>query len=145
MKALRLISLWAPVLLWAGLIFYLSSIPDTRTGGGAELPELMFRKFAHLFVYGTLAFLLARALTGYGWKLRRIMGMGLFLCILYAASDEIHQSFVPGRFCKVRDVALDSLGSALVLSLDARRRERISSRGSGGNSCVAGGRALSQP
>lgn len=122
MRVLRWASLWAPVLLWAGVIFYLSSIPDDRTGGASELPELMFRKFAHLFEYGLLAFLLARALSGIGWIPRRVLAVGFLLCFFYAASDEIHQSFVPGRFGKVRDVALDSLGAALVLSLYARQR-----------------------
>ena len=110
------------MILWAGVIYYFSSVPDSRTGGGADLPELMFRKFAHLFVYGVLAYFIARALTGIGWGARRVLIVGFFLCALYAASDELHQSFVPGRFGKVRDVALDSLGSALVLSLYARLR-----------------------
>ncbi|MBK8575872.1 MAG: VanZ family protein [Elusimicrobia bacterium] len=115
--------MWGPVVGWAGLIFYFSSIPDYRTGGGAELPELMFRKFAHLFVYGVLAFFLARALSRIGWQARRVLVVGLFLCVLYAVSDEWHQSFVPGRFGKVRDVVLDSLGAALVLSLYVRQRK----------------------
>lgn len=119
---LRWPSLWGPVLCWAGVIFYLSSIPDYRTAGQSELPELMFRKFAHLFEYGLLAFLLARALSGFGWEPRRVLVLGLFLCVLYAVSDEWHQSFIPGRFGKARDVVLDSLGAALVLSLYARQR-----------------------
>ena len=122
MKVLRTLSLWGPVFLWAGLIFYFSSVPDYRTGGGAELPELMFRKFAHLFVYGVLAFFLARALAEKGWSAGKIVAVGLVACFLYAVSDEIHQSFVPGRFGKARDVALDTLGAAFVLSLYARQR-----------------------
>lgn len=122
MRVLRCASLWAPVLLWAGVIFYLSSIPDYRTAGESELPELMFRKFAHLFEYGVLAFFLARALSGIGCASRCVLGVGLLLCVFYAVSDEWHQSFVPGRFGMARDVVLDSLGAALVLSLYARQR-----------------------
>lgn len=110
------------MILWAGVIFYFSSVPDYRSGSVVELPELMFRKFAHLFVYGVLAYFIARALTGMGWGARRVLTVGFFLCALYAASDELHQSFVIGRYGKVRDVALDSLGAALVLSLYARFR-----------------------
>lgn len=32
-------------------------------------------------------------------------------CILYATSDEIHQYFVPGRYCSAKDVFIDSMGS----------------------------------
>jgi VanZ family protein len=45
----------------------------------------------------------------------------LSFCFLVAAADEIVQTFVPGRYGKVRDVALDTLGAALALSLYARR------------------------
>jgi VanZ family protein len=105
------------------LIFYFSSIPDTG-GAKSELPELMFRKAAHLVEYGVLGLLLARALAGLGWAARRVWGMGLLVCVVFAVSDEAHQIFVPGRYGKARDVALDSLGAALALSMDASRRER---------------------
>lgn len=118
----RWISLWAPVALWAGLIFYISSIPDHRPAGTTGVPELLSRKVAHVVEYGILALLVARALTGIGWAIRRVWAVGLLACVLFAVSDEVHQSFVPGRFGKVRDVALDSLGAALAISLYARRR-----------------------
>ncbi|MBK8871752.1 MAG: VanZ family protein [Elusimicrobia bacterium] len=114
--------MWAPVVVWAGLIFIASSIPDHRPAGSTGLPELMSRKLAHLVEYGVLAYFVARALTGMGWAIRRVWAVGLLACVLYAISDEVHQSFVPGRFGKVRDVALDSLGAALVISLYARRQ-----------------------
>lgn len=119
MKITRWLSLWMPVLVCAAAIFVLSHQPDVRTVG-SELPELMLRKLAHLIEYGVLAFLLARALSGHGWAPKKIAGVGFLLCLLYAASDEFHQSFVPGRYGKVRDVVLDSLGAAMVLSVYAR-------------------------
>ncbi len=128
MKFSRWLSLWGPVILWAGVIFFISALPDQRTVG-SELPELMIRKFAHLFEYGLLAYLLARALAGTGWPVQRVLWVGLLLCVLYAASDEWHQTFVPGRYGKVRDVALDSLGAALVLSVFVRFRMSRTSEG----------------
>jgi VanZ family protein len=119
------ISLWAPVVVWAGLIFFVSSIPDHRPAGSTGLPELMSRKLAHLVEYGVLAFFVARALTGMGWAIRRVWAVGLLACVLYAVSDEVHQSFVPGRFGKVRDVVLDSLGAVLVLSVYVRQKEPL--------------------
>ena len=42
-------------------------------------------------------------------------GLVLALVALYAASDEIHQAFVPSRDASVRDVLLDTTGGALGL------------------------------
>ena len=97
-----LLRLWLPVVAWAGLIFALSSIPDLGSGlGGWDLP---LRKLAHAAEYGVLGALLLRA-TGRA-------GLSLVLGALYALSDEIHQSFVPGRAGSPLDVALDTVGVA---------------------------------
>ena len=37
--------------------------------------------------------------------------ISIILCIIYATSDEIHQLFVPGRACQLRDILIDSIGS----------------------------------
>lgn len=49
---------------------------------------------------------------------------------LYALTDEIHQSFVPGRSCELRDMGIDSCGvlaGVLVVSLAIRLKERKAS------------------
>lgn len=46
---------------------------------------------------------------------------------LYAASDEVHQYFVPGRSCELRDVLIDACGAATgvgIAWLGQRRKER---------------------
>jgi VanZ family protein len=35
----------------------------------------------------------------------------ILICVLYAISDEIHQSFVPGRGPSIIDVFIDSTGA----------------------------------
>ncbi len=65
------------------------------------------RKGAHFSEYALLSFL------GYLW-LHRIKAGGLiaFGCAAaYAVTDEIHQSFIPGRSCELRDVLVDSSGA----------------------------------
>jgi VanZ family protein len=96
----RLASAWAPVLLWAGLIFGFSAVPDLGTGLGTW--DLVLRKIAHFCEYAVLGLLLMRA--------TRREGAALGLGVLYAASDELHQHFVPGRQAAVRDVAVDAAG-----------------------------------
>lgn len=105
---------------WCALIFALSARPDYRTDA-APLPETLSRKAAHLIEYGVLAWLALRALAASGLRRRKAMGTALLFCVVFAASDEWHQTFVPGRYGKVRDVALDVLGAAMVLSVLSRR------------------------
>ncbi len=104
------VALWLPVLLWAGVIFFFSSIPDLRITRAWY--DIIFRKFAHVFVFGVLALLLARALTGSApWPQKKIFVWSLALTFLYACSDELHQSFVPGRAASALDVGIDTLGA----------------------------------
>ncbi len=110
-----LLRLWLPVVAWAALIFAFSSIPDLGTGLGGW--DLLLRKLAHTAEYAVLGALLLRA-TGRA-------GLAVLLGTLYAASDEVHQSFVAGRMGSPVDVAIDAVGVALGVlvwqSLRARR------------------------
>lgn len=124
MTAARRVMLWLPVVALCAAIFAVSSIPDDRVLGGAPLPETMGRKLGHLVEYGLLAALFARALKGEGRPPKVVFWASLLFCFLYAASDEFHQTFVKGRYGKVRDVALDTLGAALALSV-LRRRDAL--------------------
>jgi VanZ family protein len=96
----RILLIWLPVVLWAGLIFGLSSVPDLGTGLGTW--DLVFRKIAHFCEYAILGALLLRAL---GREVPAIAAGAA-----YAATDELHQHFVPGRHAAVRDVAIDAAG-----------------------------------
>jgi len=93
-------SAWAPVLVWAGVIFAFSSIPSLGTDLGTW--DLVLRKLAHLAEYAILGMLLLRAV--------RRPAVALALGGLYAVSDEVHQTFVEGRVGAVLDVAIDTLG-----------------------------------
>jgi VanZ family protein len=106
---------WLPVLAWAAVIFAFSSVPDLGTGLGGW--DLVLRKLAHTAEYAILGALLVRA-TGRS-------GLALALGVAYAASDELHQAFVPGRLGSPLDVAIDAVGVAagilLWQSVRARR------------------------
>jgi VanZ family protein len=105
-----------PVLAWAALIFYLSSIPYLRIT--LAWWDILARKAAHMFMFGVLARLLARAFQGQTpWSWKRIFTWSLALSFLYACSDEWHQRFVPGRQCAATDVLIDSFGAWLALVL----------------------------
>jgi hypothetical protein len=108
---------WLPVLGWAGLIFYLSSIAYLRIVEGPW--DFWIRKAGHMAVYGILARLTARAFVHsiVTWSWKRIFTVSLVACALYACSDEYHQTFVQGRSGSARDVTLDTLGAWLSLGL----------------------------
>ena len=98
-----------PPLAWAGLIFYLSGIPGLKTPFSWDY---ILRKLAHMFEYAVLCALVARAFAGAGLTGRRQVGYAVILAVLYAVTDEYHQSFVPGRFCSPMDVLIDAVGAA---------------------------------
>jgi VanZ family protein len=68
------------------------------------------RKTAHASEYALLGMLLFGAMTGTR-KIR--MGYAWLAASCYAATDEFHQLFVPGRSCQFTDVCIDSGGAAL--------------------------------
>lgn len=129
---------WLPLLLWLGLIFGASSDRmsvqhSSRIIGPLmrwlfpRLPEknveqVVFgvRKCAHVTEYAILSWLLFRALNQpkergpapWNWPKAAVV---FALVALYAASDEIHQLFVPSRQASVWDVLLDSGGAAVGL------------------------------
>ncbi len=95
-----------PVILYAGLIFYLSSLP----GKSVEFISSIKDYILHFIEYGGLGFLSIRALYAYRKPtIRRLFFLFLFLA-LFAVSDEWHQSLVPGRFATVSDVMADIVG-----------------------------------
>ncbi len=101
--ASRLVTVWLPVALWAGLIFGLSSVPDLGTGLGTW--DLVLRKLAHATEYAILSALLTRAF--------RREPLAFVVGVAYAATDELHQHFVRGRHASPIDVAIDAVGVLL--------------------------------
>jgi VanZ family protein len=105
---MKFVKLWLPVFLWAGFIFFLSSIPSLKT----NLPQdFILRKIAHFTEYYILTFFLYRA---FGGSFRLSFWYSavwvVALAFLYALSDEFHQIFVYDRYCSAVDVLIDSAG-----------------------------------
>ena len=110
----RRVSTWLPVVVWAAVIFTLSSIPHLGTDLGVW--DTILRKGAHMLEYAILGALLLRAI--------RRETPALLAGIAYAITDEIHQHFVAGRHSSPVDVAIDSAGALLgilVVQIASRR------------------------
>lgn len=114
-KFISILPRWIPALLMMGIIFLFSS----RTG--TELPDFLswdyvVKKASHVIGYGLLA-------TAFYFALRfapKNRWLAWLLAILYSATDEFHQSFVPGRHPSFVDILVfDNLGAVIALCLSS--------------------------
>ena len=90
------------------LIIYASSIPDLALLGDESLTEQIISNLVHIPAYALLTFFWLKAferrkIVGHFSRVNTLILIGL---ILFAVSDEIHQSFVHGRFASYVDVGL---------------------------------------
>ena len=76
---------------------------------------VLVRKSGHFAEYTLLGFCMRLHIAAIGGfrTVRRPAAAAWLLSTVYAASDEIHQIFVPGRGPAVKDVLLDSCGTVL--------------------------------
>ena len=117
------VSRYAPPLAVMALIFALSATPDLSSGLGAW--DLVLRKLAHITIFGVLWLTLARAV-----RWRKPVPTAV-IALLYAVSDEVHQSFVEGRHGSPVDVLIDAVGIGLAMLawvVASRRREITTGR-----------------
>ena len=108
---------WLPPLAWMGLIFFLSSRPVPE---GAEwIPDWL----THGAAWAILAVLLARALEGS--RVRHVAVLAFVAATAYGVLDEIHQSYVPGRYPDAWDVVKDAVGALAGIAAWQLRLRRL--------------------
>ncbi len=109
-KIKRLISIWVPPILWMAVIFSFSSLQMVKTTQ-IYWQDFVVKKTAHFVEYAILSFLYIRAFLGSGLPRKKAFILAFLMSLMYAASDEYHQSLTPGREPRVRDVVIDSAGA----------------------------------
>ncbi|MDE5868196.1 MAG: VanZ family protein [Anaeroplasmataceae bacterium] len=124
-------------LFWMGVIFYFSSQNGTTSSGMSNritqfivrifIPHFsdlkdqeqtriltnisyIVRKLAHYSEYAILGLFLFLAVSSFTKKQNYVFLISGFIGILYAITDEFHQSFVSDRTPMVKDVVIDSIG-----------------------------------
>lgn len=113
------------VLIWMIIIFIMSSfnaedsanqsnfivniISNILNIENVRLLSLIIRKLAHFTEYLILGFLTINMLNKNDISKKYLIS--ILICLIYATSDEIHQIFVPGRACQIKDILIDSVGS----------------------------------
>jgi VanZ family protein len=114
---------WLAVVLWMGMIFALSAQSRLPSAPQPWL-DVLVKKGGHFAVYAVLAALIWRA---FEWR-SRAWSWAWLLAVIYAISDEWHQSFVAGRHPQATDVLIDACGAAtalLIVWLKLRRTEKL--------------------
>ncbi len=129
-KTKSLLLAYGLLIAWALVIFYLSSEGSDASSGrsdvivqtvqswgvstaGTDFTTFLVRKSAHIiayFIFGGLAYNVIRH---YKLPVRRALVTSGAIVLVYAASDEFHQLFVPGRSGEVRDVLIDTTAGVL--------------------------------
>ena len=129
---------WLPVFIWIGIILagstdifsaertsrYLVPFlrwlnPDISLHTIATI-HFALRKLGHITEYAILATLLWRALrSGNRWQMRVsiLFVVAWFVCAIFAATDEFHQSFVLSRTAAAGDVMIDIVGAFIGLAI----------------------------
>lgn len=115
-----------PAAVWMAIIFGLSSrstIP-TAPGFGANLTA----SAGHLVAYGVLGTLVLIALRTWFAFTWRVAAAAIVIAVLYGLTDEIHQSFVPGRDASAADLLLDAIGATIGVAILYRWRSKSGNR-----------------
>lgn len=103
---------WLPSLVWLVVIFLFSNHPTISTSV-VNWQDFLLKKTAHFVEYFILSLLLFRSLNQTTRLSKfKVVTVSFFFSVIYALSDEYHQSFVPGRGPHIRDVFIDTLGAA---------------------------------
>jgi VanZ family protein len=148
----RAVARWLAVAAWMGLIFALSSVSGLRVSEDAEVDRPL-RALAHMAAFGMLSGLILHALSANRRPSWSRAALALVLTVLYAVSDELHQSLVPNRSGRLQDVAIDTLGALaglvaawlILASRSGRRLGRSADDGSADDGSADDGSAGSRP
>ena len=96
-----------PSIIWMAFIYYLSSRQTTGIGGNSYWWRFFILKSLHIIEYAILTVFLFYAINNYKYS--------LLIGLIYAFSDEYHQTFTFGRNATLRDVFFDLSGIFLGL------------------------------
>jgi VanZ family protein len=113
-KIIKSLSLWLPVVLWAGLIFKFSSGTVLSTSQ-IYWQDFAVKKIGHFLLFGVLSVLIYRGLIGHGISRKKAAVWAVAIAFLYGATDEYHQMFTQGREARLRDVLIDGIGAGVVI------------------------------
>ena len=137
---LKKILWWVPSLVMMAVIFRLSTDTGEESSslsgiftGFLGMSEFLIRKLAHVTEYFILTLTLFLGLRkGIGTGTKNTLIFMFVIAVIYACSDELHQTFVGGRSGRPLDVLIDSKGivlAVLICGIDMKKTGKKESYG----------------
>lgn len=114
MRIHNFLSAWGPAIALMVIIFFLSSRQRVSVSDVYTINFIVFKSL-HVIEYAILYFLMLRGFyrTLSHKNMKKIYLYAAICTLLYAVSDELHQTVVPTRTGSVRDIFIDSIGILL--------------------------------
>ena len=125
------------VIIWMVFIFIMSSFSASNSNDQSsfivtiighilnitnlESLNYIIRKLAHITEYLILGMLSINMIKNY----HKPNYYAIIICSIYAISDEIHQLYVPGRNCQIKDIIIDIIGSLIGIYLLCKQRKKL--------------------
>lgn len=89
---------------------YTKNLNENTKEKMVERSQPIIRKMAHFSIYTAVGILIMAFVSTYDMYLLKKFMISLFVGLIYAISDEIHQSLIPGRDARIFDVCIDTTG-----------------------------------
>ncbi len=116
-RVIKLLWEWVPSLLWMGFIFILSDRQRIAISQTYAINFLIF-KTLHVIEYAILYSLLVRSLTlSNNHSNRENLLIAFILAVIYAITDEFHQTLISSREGTPRDILIDAVGITIMYLL----------------------------
>ena len=96
---------------------YTKNLSERTKNKIVEKSQPIIRKGAHLSIYTLVGIFIMSYISTYKIHLKYKFLISILVGLIYASSDEIHQSFIPGRTASIIDVGIDTSGVLLGIIL----------------------------
>lgn len=96
---------------------YTKNLSEKTKNKIVEKTQPIIRKGAHLSIYTLVGIFIMSFISTYKIHLKYKFLISILVGLVYASSDEIHQSFIPGRTASIIDVGIDTVGVFLGIIL----------------------------
>ncbi|MDO4963056.1 MAG: VanZ family protein [bacterium] len=132
------------IIIWMIIIFLFSNQPNSSASTKIVIGQVIttatktpinnnhiniinffIRKLAHITEYFILAILVINLIKEYTNKYKYIFIFTLFICFIYAITDEIHQAFVFNRTSSIYDAFIDVIGVLIYLLIYKLTRKKV--------------------